>query len=568
MRPFISILVILIAQTAGPVTAQAVLPLSQERDGAPARNLTTAEFNALGDPFFNLVLREHADVIKLSEIENLLKPERQNRHVFVVDENIANSRRGQTRRAVLSFSGKNGEEILTTNVMLSLFFTSEEFSDTPSFIEAWGWDNHRSRYNYYRLDRDGTPDHRMTWKFRGSSVDADLMSINDRRGTCMACHINGAPVMKELPFPWNNWHSFKSESITLNPTNPNRWPVATHPRLKGLIQDGNRAGGLDGAERLEVDGILPAITQFNRRRINSALARRDSDGAIREDQGTSEVVEGQRLLRSLFQTTEFNIVSSAQKSGLHPLSDSAASGPGEPVTLPNSLFLNANLFAGGTKADYLGLKIDKAQRFQLLPKVTAAEYTALVRQSGVRLAGRPGDADFAFLIPEPSHVDNDMIDQLMKRGIVTPQFVAAVQIIDLETPILSESRAKLFRFVPNRFVFRPLKSGDDPFATGRHPDGLTKQIIEAIENSAIASGSEADAFLTLLKNPDPRSELEQRVNQYHERVRTRLEDPAAREAELKRLHNKVIALRRAVLRDSVLQAINETGDRLFPMPDE
>ena len=52
---------------------------------------------------------------------------------------------------VLAFDGKNGVEELKGNVMLSLSFGltgPEDVSD----IEAWGWDNHRGRYNYYKLD--------------------------------------------------------------------------------------------------------------------------------------------------------------------------------------------------------------------------------------------------------------------------------------------------------------------------------------------------------------------------------------------------------------------------------
>lgn len=548
--------------------SQSVPIMLQERDGAPARSLTAAELNSLADPFFNLVLKEHADKTKLSDIENLITPNRENRQVFVVDENIANSRRGQSRRAVLSFSGRNGQAILTSNVMLSVFFSSEDFSDGPPFIEAWGWDNHRSRYNYYRLDRDGTPDHRMTWKFRGSSDQADLMGANDRRGTCIACHLNGAPVMKELAFPWNNWHSFKSEAKALSISNSNRWPVANSPRLKGILVEGERVGGLTSAERLEVDGILPAITQFNRRRINAALARRDDDGGIRVVEGVAEAVEGKRLLRPLFLTTEFNIVSSPQKSGLHPFSDEPGNGPNEPVELPNALFLNANLLAGGTTADFLGLKVSIAQKFQALPKLTPAEYKSIVTESVVKLGGRPGDADFAFLIPEPSHIDNDLVDQLLKRGIVTPHFVAAVVATDLELPIMSEKRARLLNFIPERFSFRPLKPGDDPFGQARHPDDLTLKVIAAIENGEVATGSDLETFVSMLKSADPRGELQRQVEGYHARIKNLLESDSDRLTELQRLQAKAISLRRLVLNDAVLQTINESGDRLFPLPDE
>ena len=47
----------------------------------------------LGDPFFNLVLRNHADVVSLAEIEDLIQPDRSKRDLFVVDEHIVESSR-------------------------------------------------------------------------------------------------------------------------------------------------------------------------------------------------------------------------------------------------------------------------------------------------------------------------------------------------------------------------------------------------------------------------------------------------------------------------------------------
>ena len=57
-------------------------------------------------------------------------------------------------------------------------------------IEALGWDDARSRYNYYKLDRGGGVS--SIWKFRGSSVGADAVTATARAGTCMRCHITGA----------------------------------------------------------------------------------------------------------------------------------------------------------------------------------------------------------------------------------------------------------------------------------------------------------------------------------------------------------------------------------------
>jgi hypothetical protein len=546
-----------------------LLLLKQDRDGAPAQNLTAAEAATLSDPFFELVLREHADVTLLPALEDLIQSDPSQRATFVVDEDIADPRREvaqqpQTRRTVLAYTGQSSQgHVLDSNVMLSLFFASTVFSNAPDAIEAWGWDNHRGRYNYYKLDRTGTPDGRATWKFRGSSEGADLLNASDRQGTCLACHVNGAPVMKELLFPWNNWHSVASQSTTTRYLTPaasvaERWPVISDPRLA--------ASRLKGAETLE-RSLLPAITQFNVRRVMRSLARNDADGniAVGAD-GLARVVEGRRLLRPLFVTTEYNIVSARQRSGLHPLPAPSGTGPGQPVAVPASFFLNASLISGGTPAGYLGLGLQQAQDFGSLLRIDPEPYRRLVIDSNVRLAGqRPADTDFAWFVPEPSHVDIDLVDRMIRTGMLTREFVAAVVAVDLERPVLSARREALFRFMPTAFRFKLLVSDAD-VAQPRHPDELARTVVAAIESTNPAAGSAEAQFLMLLKDPNPLQRLGEQMDAYRQRVSQALGNPATRDAELQRLYGLMLERRRAVLLDPVLRTLNETGDRLFPLP--
>ena len=191
----------------------------------------------------------------------------------------------------------------------------------------------------------------LTWKFRTSSLGADQLSLEDpedRRGTCLGCHINGAPVMKELFFPWNNWHSTASPATYLQRTAApaERWPVAMAPRLTGEIVNFRQHGGLASAQILEKN-IISAIRQFNTRRINIALKRRDDDGNLDLRDGQLEVMDAKRLLRHLFVTTEFNITTAERKSGLHPFPEETTQGPAGDVVIPDSFFLNVNLIRGG-----------------------------------------------------------------------------------------------------------------------------------------------------------------------------------------------------------------------------
>ena len=531
--------------------------LYQKSDFDSVEPLTSEQRDSLADPLFNLVLKDHADITSLSAIENLLQPDEDKRKTFVVDEKIADPTLGQSRRAVLAYSGRNGTEFLDSNVMLSVSFNSNQFPDQPSFIEAWGWDNKQGRYNYYRLDRQGTDD--LSWKFRDSSDNADKLTVTERQGTCMACHINGAPIMKELLRPWNNWHSLEFAVPYLTPSSVSPWPVATDDKINGRLKS---------ALELETS-LVPAIRRFNSTKILKSIQLDTSGQPITDGEGWQRVVDGKTLLKPLFTTTEFNIISADRIfSGLHPFPTITTDGPFRNVKIPSSFFLNANLISGGTALGYKGLGIRDSQTFDDIAELTPDEYKDLVIQKEVRLGGRqPGDTVFAWLVPEPSHIDNDLVDQLMRRGIVTPEFVAAVMAIDLETPILSGKRQQLLDLIPNEFRFKPL-NGADPLTTQRHPDELTQTVINKLEILSPSNSSPEGELLAILKSSDPRQILENLVKEYRSRIATNLDqsNTSSRKAELERLYDLAIARRQSVLSNETLSALNETGNLLFPLP--
>lgn len=520
--------------------------LKQERDQAPAEHLLSSELASLGDPFFALVLRDHAGETNAEKVFDLIQPDKARRQVFVVDENIADSRPRGARRVVMSFTGTVRGQPLNSNVMISTFLVPTRFPAGPE-LEVWGWDNQRGRYNYYKLDDSGTPDRRLAWKFRGSSVDADMLSATDRADTCLACHISGAPIMKELLLPWNNWHSSSFSATNLTTGLPGSWPVAT--ALRPMLR---------GAEDLERT-IIPAIRQFNTRRLNASLARRDSDGAIDIDaQGRARLHEARRLLRHLFETTELNLISARANSGLHPFAPSQP-GPAANITIPAAFFLNSNLIAGSAPLQLQGLGIAEATTFGTLADLTPAEYRTLIESSAVQLGGRDGDANFGWFTPEASLVDNDVVDRLLRRNVISREFVAAALAVDLEQPILSAARNRLLAFIPDTFRFTP---NTPP----RHPDELTLAVIDALNAQSPGAGTPEATFLTMLRDPDPVARLRERVTGYRDDQRQRLTTPATRAAELTRLHDRLLQRRAAIVDHEVLGVINETVDRLLPLP--
>lgn len=530
--------------------------LKQIGNDDPVQPMTTVELSELGDPFFLLVLKENAEALRLSEVEQLLQPEPRERQTFVVHEDIVDDRIDRARRSVIAFKGLKNGIVLTANVMLSVFFDSSSFPDEPSALEAWGWDEQRGRYNYYKLDNTGTTGQGKTWKFRGSSVGADQLTVPQRRNTCFACHINGSPVMKELLRPWNNWHSVVSGAPAnyLIAGNVNAWPVASDRQLKG--SDG---GGLTDAFQLE-ESILAALHGFNARRIEAAIEQSSSDNNAHHT-----IRSGQRLLRPLFQTTEYNLISSTRASGLHALPQLNRMGPSGPVPIPDSFFLNAELIAGGGQSPgYRGLGVPEAKSFGNVAQVKADEYKSLVLNSKVRLHGEISDANFAWLAPQPSHVDNDLIDQLLQRGVVSPSFVAAILAVDLENPVLSADRANLLHFVPERFDFAPASAGG---GGSPHPDDVTRKTIESLRAANVSAVSAAGEWLALLEDADPVARLQEQVKAYKERIQHRLDDPQQRTTELKRLFELLIERRKAVNAHPVLGALDETGGRrLLPVP--
>ncbi len=518
----------------------------QARDGAPQEVMTAAELAALGDPLFKLVLKDKPDEVRFDEVVRLLKGANGTEQFFVVDEKIIDPSLGQSRRAVVGFRGSNQQMVLNPNIMLSVLFDANAVQ--PGFMEAWGWDDGRSRYNYYRLDNDGGT---VSWKFRGTSIDADTLTGTQRARTCMECHRNGGPVMKELPFPWNNWNSFRSHADYLTPVGANHWPIAGGAHLETLA----------GAEDLERDFILPALRQFNGRRIEKLIKRTPTGDAV-VTAGKQELTDGKRALRPLFETTEYNVTSSDTFSGLHPF-PSQSSGPSVDVKVPDTFFLNANLLAGGGAFQYNGLNVTKARDFGALLLLKPNEYKQLVVDSKIKLGGKSGDSSFAWFVPEASHSDNHMVDLLVQRGEITSQFAAAVLAVDLETPVFSARRASLLRFVPDTFRFKPIVNAGVPAS---HPDDLTKAVIAALEVASPAVGSPEADLLALLQSSDPVKILKQRVQDYLAREQAALANPDMRQAELKRLFGILIARRREALSNPAFSRLNETGNLLFAVP--
>lgn len=521
--------------------AQQATVFFQATNNATARPLTDQDRAKLQDPLFKLVLSSRPDATKLADIEALIQPDPAQRRLFVVHEEIKDPRRSSSgrppdRRAVITFLGENQQIQLGSNVMLSVFFDSEQFSDSPE-VEAWAWDDQNGVYNYYKLDSSGNTTPRLSWKLRATSANADRLSASQRDGTCLACHTTGVPIMKELAFPWNNWHSPRNPAdyLTSEGPAPQRWPVASDARFTHLAS----------AQELEAS-IKGAIGKFNQRRF--------SDQVKTDGQGGFAVQDARRLLRPLFVTTEINLASAIQTSGLHPIAPGSHNGPTQRVQVPDSFFLVAGLLSSAN------LGITDAAGFKDKALLEPAEYKALVEGAGLKLRTSrgtlAGDTHFAWFTPELGFVATDWVNKLLEQKIISPAFAAAALAVDLENPVFSDRRASLLDSIPQSFTAVP---------GAAHPDALTRDVIARLESANPAADSAKGEFLALLKNPDPVQEVTARVIAYKDRIGQQLGNPATRQAELQRLFRSLQERRRQFAGDDLFGSLVESP-ALLPMP--
>ena len=418
--------------------------------------------------------------------------------------------------------------------MLAVFFAPGRFPVSEDGTEAWGWDAQRGRYNYYKLNGSA-------WFFQGASSGPE---VGDRTG-CMACHHNGTPIMKELLLPWANWHSVSDPIAYLR-------SATWNPPLDPIFPPNRLEGGqiLEGA-------ILEAMRRFHDHKIKTA--RQTAASGVVRIEGAKE------LLRPLFETTEVNIASSVVSTGnLHPF-NSSASGPNEPIKIPNTHFLNARVLAATNlpgSSSATTLDIAAATRFSAVAQVPPADYVNEVHSRDLQLAtcqavrpDLPGDANFAWLHPEPGLFDVTRIEKLLAGNLVSREFVAAALAIDLRTPIYSAARAKLLAFVPDSYSVG---------STG--PVDLKDRVLAGINAAGAAAGAEAREFAERVRGGNALDRLKQDVEAYLAEIETAFADTssAAYREQFRKQFDALVS-RRALMR-SRPELCNLIEGPLLPVP--
>ena len=289
----------------------------------------------------------------------------------------------------------------------NLLVSSSTALDSPvdnAFLQVAGWDATHQVFHYYER-RQGT------YFWAGMSHHA-LEDATRGRGP-FDSHVNGSLVMKELRSPWMHWHAPLAgiNEEALAPDDPLRNDPLFRKRAT--------------AERLEIEVVRPAIRRWNEARVRGAL---DAGGAWRYPR---------HFLRQALTDTAVNLASSETAS--HLLTDAT------PVRPPLSFFLNRD-----TLFDTLALEPQDVGVADIavpgsLYRRCLQRYDVHRSDGAIRIEG---DSLFAFLTPEPAYEDTQLVDTMVREGLLSPRFVACLSMVDFTNPVFSERRAALVSYAP------------------------------------------------------------------------------------------------------------------------
>lgn len=392
-------------------------------DAVPSAFLLGTAKSELGDPFGRALL-ERADnlpfnIRQVLDLLDTVSGERRlpNQATFIVSETGQISvqeapQLKRSERAVIARTGPDGRDIV--------FVLPAMRAD--GILEIMGWDARKKAFNFYERKIDDSSG-RVRWIWKGDSSHA--WEPRTRDGFCFGCHRNGEPVMKELRAPWQNWHSqsasIRDESITQDS------PLRRDPLFSVLEENASLRKGED-FENL----VRSWIGRTNETRISRFKAGK---------------LTYKRLVAPLFRTTTVNLQSS------HDVSEGAQS----PVRAPWTFFYNVRGLEDGVQ-----LVCEGATAFgQTVPEVPRQRYTELLSEldfslqqgsAAVEFIKKPGDTHFAFMAPEPSEVDVDLISHLVSEGIVSRRFAATVLLVDVSNPVYSTLREALHAAAPDKLL--------------------------------------------------------------------------------------------------------------------
>ena len=273
------------------------------------------------------------------------------------------------------------------------------FHPDAGIVELMAWDDNGGGFNFYRTMPDSS-----AWIFAGNSRHA--LTSPTRGNGPFESHVNGHFLMKELSFPWVNWHSPVAH---INPSVLAAQGLETHPWVTQLEEGGGYT--------LEDDIAKPAIERWTRARI-AALKNGSSDETPH------------RLVEQVTSTLTVNLISSRTTSS------AAITGTASEVPLPASFFSDSAAF------EVVGL--NPAPAFSVASTLYAQALTAVDARlddgNGFRAAG---DTHFAFVVPVRAHEDVVTVRQAIEQEVLSRRLLACLLMVDFPNPVFSLRRSTL-----------------------------------------------------------------------------------------------------------------------------
>lgn len=431
--------------------------------------LETKDLNNLNDSFAELILKRGLNPLSLNEILEILDD-------LDVEESLANQS---------SFLAADGGQVIwtestnnlnrqfrfvisrsNTNNEAQILISSSTLPDSKDqFLQLISWDSVKGAFNFY--ERRGN-----FWFWAGNSFHA-LQAPTRGKGP-FDSHVNGAIVMKELKLPWIHWHSMTA-SINDDVLSPN-----DELRQENLWI--NKSGGQD----FEIQIVKPAIIKWNNSRLDHLI---DSNGRLNRCND---------FFRQVVTTTTINIVTTKEES--RSIIEESR------VRIPETFFFNKDVLMDVIELEPSISPVHFKGEHYL---ASIADFNFHVGDGSFNFKG---DTHFAFLIPEPSFEDVNLISLLIQKGIVSKKFIASLLMIDFTNPVYSTKRKELLKYFPEK---------DSIFTNSIELNFLAE--VEKSSESKIEGSSEFLFLSNYHLHDDWQNEFEKRIENYFSKLHNLLE---------------------------------------------
>ncbi|GAB1542868.1 hypothetical protein NUACC21_55420 [Scytonema sp. NUACC21] len=365
-----------------------------------------------------------------------------------------------------------------------------------SFLQVISWNAQAKKYNFYEfLSQVGETENIPTrvWAWAGDSPMARAPQTMGHG--CFDCHHNGVVIMKELAFPWNNWHS---QRATISPLIV---PIAV--AQEQIFQD------LKGAEILE--RVIKSGYQIY---YQNWLRDR-----VKNEDGTINLSDVNEMLRHLTTNTTVNLASTnieSKAANTSPV-NSDISG------IPNDFFLWDSALRTALNLNYniplIKFKRDDYDNYLKIHnfKLVQSDFR---KPDGSPLYEQEGSTYFAFFVPVPSAEDLFMLTQMRSAKIITDKFIASLLMVGFKNPVFSETRSSLQQYAEQ------MKTGTIINGVSSVPDEFADKIKAVAANQPDCDPGNLDTcsaeqqFLFTWNLPDDqwKTSVQQRIQTYIDEI--------------------------------------------------